>query len=131
MTTITDDGLEAIGDILLGLTQSRINEIAVGTATGSEVASANALGNEVFRADQASTKTSFADSGTGGELEVTVAVTGGTDVPANTQIAEVGVFEAGSGGSGRLIVIDQIPAVTVENGDIEQFTVPINVNAGV
>jgi hypothetical protein len=127
MTTITDDGFEAIGDVLLGLTQTRIDAIAVGTGTGAETQGATSLGNEVFRADEADPKTSFADSGPGGQLEVTIAVTGGTDVAANTQVTEVGIFEDGSGGGGRLTVIDEIPAVTVENGDIESFAVPIDV----
>jgi hypothetical protein len=131
MTTITDDGFEALADVLIGLTQTRIDAIAVGTATGSEVQNASTLGNEVFRADKSDPKTSFADTGSGGQLEITIAVTGGTDVPANTQITELGVFEDGANGNGRLTVIDQVPAVTVENGDIEQFTVPVDVNSGI
>lgn len=131
MTTITDDGFEALADVLIGLTQTRIDAIAVGTATGSEVQTASALGNEVFRADKSDPKTSFADSGPGGQLEITIAVTGGTDVSANTQITEVGVFEDGVGGGGRLVTIDNVPAVTVQNGDIEQFTVPVDINSGI
>jgi hypothetical protein len=131
MTTITDDGFEALADVLIGLTQTRVDAIAVGTATGSETPSASALGNEIFRADKSDSKTSFADTGPGGQLEITISVTGGTDVAANTQVAEVGVFEDGAGGGGRLVVVDNIPSVTVENGDIENFTVPVDVNSGI
>jgi hypothetical protein len=127
MTTITDDGFEAIGDVLLGLTATRINAIAVGTGTGSETQGATALGNEVFRASKSDPKTSFADSGPGGQLEVTIAVTGGTDVAANTGISEVGLIEDTSGKS-RLVAIDELPQVVVENGDIENFTLPVDIS---
>lgn len=129
MTTITNDGFEAIADVLIGLTSTRIDAIAVGTATGSEVQSASSLGNEVFRATKSDPKTSFADSGPGGRLEITIAVTGGTDVQAGAQVAEVGVIENSGSADERLVIIDQVPQVTVENGDIEQFTVPVEINA--
>jgi hypothetical protein len=127
MTTITNDGFEAIGDVLLGLTTTRIDAIAVGTGTGSETQNATSLGNEVFRATKGDPKTSFADAGPGGELEVTIAVTGGTDVPSNTQLSEVGLIEDSSGSS-RLVAIDEVPPVAVENGDIEQLTLPVDIS---
>jgi hypothetical protein len=128
MTTLTDVGLEAIGDILLGLTQSRIDSLAIGTATGTETQTATALGNEVFRANVSETNISLVDSGPGGQLEASIVVKGGLDIPAGTSVSEVGVFSGGAGGGGRLVYIDELPSVTVQLGDSEQFTVPIDIN---
>jgi hypothetical protein len=130
MTTLTDVGLEAIADIVLGLTNTRIDTLAVGTATGTETAGATSLGNEIFRANVSDTNISLVDSGPGGQTEASIVVKGGLDIPAGSQITEVGVFEDGAGGGGRICFIDNIPSVTVNNGDSEQFTVPIDVGRG-
>jgi hypothetical protein len=127
MTTLTNVGVEAIGNILLGLTQARIDSLAIGTATGTETQTATALGNEVFRANVSETNISLVDSGPGGELEASIVAKGGLDIPAGTSISEVGVFSDGAGGKGELIYIDNLPSVTVELGDSEQFTVPIDI----
>jgi hypothetical protein len=130
MTTLTDVGLEAIADIILGLTNTRIDALAVGTATGTETAGATSLGNEIFRADVSSTKVSLVDVGPGGETEASIVIKGGLDVPAGSQVTEVGVFADGGGGGGRLVFIDNVPSVAVQNGDSEQFTVPIDIGRG-
>jgi hypothetical protein len=132
MTTLTDVGLEAIADIILGLTSTRIDTLAVGTATGTETTGATALGNEIFRANVSDTNISLVDSGPGGQTEASIVVKGGLDIPAGSQITEVGVIENGAGGGGnnRLVFIDNVPAVTVNNGDSEQFTVPIQLKRG-
>jgi hypothetical protein len=130
MTTLTDVGLEAIADIILGLTNTRIDALAVGTATGTETAGTTALGNEIFRADVSNTKVSLVDVGPGGETEASIVIKGGLDVPAGSQVTEVGVFSDGAGGGGRLVFIDNVPKVEVQNGDSEQFTVPIDIGRG-
>jgi hypothetical protein len=122
MTTIPDVGLEAISDILIGQ-GGQIDALAVGTGT-NETASATALGNEVFRADIASPKVSFQETGPTGEVDLSIEVTGGNDVPDGTVVTETAALIDGSGGGGTLLLIDQIPGVEVESGDIQRFVIP-------
>jgi hypothetical protein len=122
MTTTTDAGLSVVADLLIGATSASIDAVAVGTGT-NESATATSLGNEQFRSNTSSTNVDVQSTG-GATVEFAIEVAAGNDVPVGTQLTEVAAFFNGSGGGGTMLVIDQFPAVTLESGNIERFTIP-------
>lgn len=123
MTTITNAGLTAFEDVLIDPSSAQLDTIAIGTASGTEDSDATALGAEVFRSDIADGNVKLIQTG-GGERELAVRVSGGSDVAATTEISEVGVFIGGAGGGGVLAAIDNFSAVTIESGDVQSFSIP-------
>jgi len=126
MTTTTDGGLEIVGDLLIGAVSGQIDALAVGSGTGSESATATTLGSEEHRAAVSGTNADLIEAGQTGELELIIRVKGGLEVPDGTQITEIGAFFNGAGGGGTLMFIDNFSAVTVEAGNTEQFTIPVD-----
>jgi hypothetical protein len=126
MTTTTDDGLEIVGDLLIGAVSGQIDALAVGSGTNSESPTATALGNEEHRAAVSGTNADLIEAGQTGQLELIIRVKGGLEVPDGTQITEIGAFFNGAGGGGTLVFIDNFSAVTVEAGNTEQFTIPVD-----
>ena len=127
MTTITDTGLEWISDTSLGKTGEEIDAIAVGTGTGNEGTGATSLASETYRADKSNEDVVFVETDATGAFEAVITVTGGQEVPDDTDITEIGVFGGDTAGDPDLIVIDEFAAVTVEQGHTEEFTVPIDI----
>jgi hypothetical protein len=125
MTTITNVGLTALDDALIDPSAARIDTLAIGTATGSEAPDATALGAEVFRSDIADGNVELVQTG-GGERELTIRVSGGSDVAGGTTVSEVGVIVGGAGGGGVLAAIDNFSGVTIETGDVESFSIPFS-----
>lgn len=123
MATLTDDGLVWLGDKALDGVDSRIDAVAVGTGQ-NESGDASSLGNEAYRADYTMANVEFADVSGLGAFEARIEVQGGTEVPAKTEISEIGVFAGGAGGGGTLIVIDEFDAIEVGDGHTEEFTSP-------
>lgn len=126
MTIITDNGLEVVGDLLIGTASGQIDALAVGTGTGSESTTATALNNEVHRAAASGGNVELIETGGTGESELTIQVKGGLEVPAGASITEIGAFVNGVGGGGTLLFIDNFNPVTVGTGDTEEFIIPIN-----
>jgi len=126
MTTATDNGLEIVGDLLIGAVSGQIDALAVGSGTGSESTTATALNNEEHRAAVSDSNVELIETGGTGESELIIRVKGGLEVPAGTAIAEVGAFVNGAGGGGTLLFIDNFSPVTVESGHTEEFTIPVN-----
>jgi len=126
MTTATDNGLEIVGDLLIGAFSGQIDALAVGSGTGSESTTATALNNEEHRAAVSDSNVELIETGGTGESELIIRVKGGLEVPAGTAIAEVGAFVNGAGGGGTLLFIDNFSPVTVESGHTEEFTIPVN-----
>jgi len=124
MTTATDDGLEALSDAAHGFTSDEIDAIAVGTGTGNEATGATSLASEAYRADRTSEDVEFVETDATGAVEAIITVTGGQEVPADTDITEIGVFIGETNGNATLLIIDEFAAVTVEDGHTEEFTVP-------
>jgi len=115
MVTVTDDGLEKIGDEML----AAYDEIAVGTGTTGDVPGDSSLESEVYRAQVEDSIVSFTETDATGGFEAKIEVGGGLEVPAGTDISEIGLFA-----DGVLVVRDVFAAVTVEDGHREEFTVP-------
>jgi hypothetical protein len=126
MTTITDVGLEAIGDVLIGNQPVGIDALAIGTGTGTESVDASALGSEVFRTNVSTGKAELIESGPTGETELAIRFTGGLDVPALAPITEAAAFINGSGGGGAMVLIDNFSKTEVETGDTEEITIPLD-----
>jgi len=106
MTTVSDSGLERIGDQI----KADVAFLAVGSGQ-NESTTASGLGSQ---------------TGTTGEFEAIIRIKGGTEVSAGTAISEVGLFDGDPAGSGTLLVIDEFAGITVEAGHTEEFTVPID-----
>lgn len=124
MTTVTDDGLEWQGDRAIS-DVPKIDTIALGTGQ-NEQNGASQLGDEVHRADVNNSNVELLETGDLGEFEAVIRVKGGTEVPPNTEISEIGVLAGGSDGGGTLVIIDEFASVPVEDGHTEEFTVPVN-----
>lgn len=130
MTTTTDDGLEVVGDLLIGAVSGQIDALAIGSGTGSETTDGTSLNNEEYRAPVTNSNVSLIETGQTGQSELVIRVKGGTEVPAGTPITEMGAFFNGEGGGGTLVFIDNFDAKTVEAGHTEEFTIPTNYQRG-
>jgi len=126
MTTITDGGLEVVGDLLIGTASGQIDALAVGSGTGSESTTATALNSEEHRAPVSGSNVELIETGPTGETELSIRIKGGLEGPGGTPIAEIGAFFDGAGGGGELTVIDNFNPVTVESGDAQEFILPVN-----
>jgi len=124
MTTVTDDGLEWQGDRAIS-DVPKIDTIALGTGQNEENG-ASQLGDEVHRTDVNNSNVELLETGDLGEFEVVIRVKGGTEVPPNTEISEIGVLAGGSDGGGTLVIIDEFAGVQVEDGHTEEFTIPVD-----
>lgn len=125
MTTITDGGLEIIGDLLIGSVSGQIDALAVGSGTTSESKTAASLDNEKHRATVSGGNVELIETGQTGEIELIIRVKGGLEVAAGTSISEVGVFFNGASGNGTLAIVDNFSPVIIEAGNTEQFAVPV------
>lgn len=114
MVTVTDNGLELISDELLDV----YDEIAVGTGTTDDAAGDTSLESETYRAQVSDSIVEFRETGGTGDYEAAIEVGGGLEVPAETEISEIGLFA-----NGTLVVRDVFAAVTVEAGHRREFTI--------
>jgi hypothetical protein len=122
MTTIPDNGLDRIATSIA----DSVSHVAVGSGT-NESTSATALGNREFAAARSTATVEILQPGETGEIEAVIAVKGGTEVPGGTGISEVGVFDGDPTAAGAtLLFIDEFSTVTVEDGHLEEFTIPID-----
>ena len=121
MTTVPDNGLERIGDLL----KNDSSYIAVGSGA-NESTTASSLGNREYAAQSSNSNVEFIETGSTGEYEAIITIKGGTEVSAGTKISEIGVFNGDPAASGALLFIDEFAGITVEAGHTEEFTVPID-----
>lgn len=126
MTTTTDDGLEVIGDLVIGSVNGEIDAVAVGSGSGSESTTATGLNNVEYRASVSNSNVEVIEAGQTGQSELIVRIKGGTEVAAGTPITEVAVFFNGAGGGGECVYIDNFAAKTVEAGHTEEFIIPVD-----
>jgi|APHM01.1.fsa_nt_gi hypothetical protein len=116
MTTITQSMDQALGDILL-LT---VDAMAVGSGTGAESSTATSLANREHKSITGNQNVALIDNPNTGVVELTITIKGGLEVPAGTTITEVAAIV-----DGETIAVDEFPGVTIEAGDAERFSVPI------
>jgi hypothetical protein len=126
--TVTDDGLEWIGDKTLdsdSTDDENVRYVAVGTDSTTPASGDSNLGAEVHR--QTAT---FNESNATGGYDAVITISGGTEVSPGTTITELGIF-AGTDqdegtNEGILLLREVISGVTVEAGHREQFTIPLD-----
>lgn len=120
MTVDTNAGREAIADHLMG---GFIDTIAVGTGTQGESTGLTALANEVYRNDTSTSIVRFEVApDTPGVYEAIIEITGGDEVPAGTEITEVGVI---IGTSDTLTQYDTSGTREIEAGHTTEITTPL------
>lgn len=120
MTTIPNQGLDAIGD--------RLREAVAFVALGSgqnESTTATGLATREYLADVSNSNVELVETDTTGAFEVIIRVKGGTEVAGGTAIAEMAVFDGDPDADGVVLAIDEFAAKTVEAGHSEEFTVPV------
>lgn len=122
MTTITDVGLEWKAGALVG-NHDAIDAVAVGSGTGNEGTDATSLANQEYKALTSSEDVVVQETNSLGQYEAIITVTGDQEVPAGTQISEIGVYGGAGSGEDVLVVIDEFADVEVEQGHTEEFTV--------
>lgn len=125
-SVIVDDGLEWVSQKIVG---NNPNEtayiIAVGDDNTAPSSSDTSLGNELYRADDDDSNTTIEATSNVGEIDFRITISGGTEVPAGSDVVEFGVFI--SDGSTLLYreVLDT--AVTIESGNRSTFEFTIDI----
>jgi hypothetical protein len=126
MTTVTDTWLQALSEIALGESDDRIQEIAVGTGTGSESQDSTALSNEVYRVSFDSGAANLELTDTVGEFVASIDVTAGGSTanvsaqnPSENDITEIAIFTRDE----VMVVINEFPEPeTIDVGTTQRFT---------
>jgi hypothetical protein len=87
----TDGGLNFVEEVLSDTSSTTVlDTIAVGDGTNAPSESDTSLGSELFSIDDSSNNVTV-ERGSGiGEIRATIEFTGGTEVPANSSIREIG-----------------------------------------
>ncbi len=119
MTILPDIGLERRGDLV----KSDIAYLAVGTGS-NETVGATDLGNRVYKSQVSNSNVEIVETGSTGEYEAIITIKGGTEVSGGTQISEMAAYSGDPDSGGILLTIDEFPAVEVEAGHTEEFTIP-------
>lgn len=126
MSSITpDEGLDAIIDSLAIQEPSPdMTQMAVGTGTSTPTSTDTSLENETFRATTSDSVVTIEPTSSTGEMRCEITVSGGTEIPAGTEITEIGIyFDENS-----LVHREVRSAVTVNAGDRKTFTTTFAVN---
>lgn len=145
-TTITNEALEWIVSKTKnesGVTSEIIYDVAVGSGSAAVDSANTQLDVQEFRGNlDDSTITIENTSPALGELQVTITINGGTEVPADTEITELGVFardpsipdgnfengnEITNDADDILIYRELRPGIIIESGDQKTFQFEINV----
>ena len=114
MTVLTNDGRSYLDDLQFGRTTDPINAIAVGTGSAPESIQDSQLDNQVYISTAENANVRFSPvpdypSSTYAAIDLH----GGTEVPAGTEITEIGLFV---GAQNILVYRDVTAPVTVESG---------------
>lgn len=121
MTQITDNGRDWYQDRARG-DGKPIDEVAVGSGSGSEADDATALADEEYRGQIADGNIELEDTDDTGRLYATIEIAGGTEVSGGTDISEMGIFAGGV-----LVWVDNFDTVEIEPGVTEEFTMPFEI----
>jgi len=123
MGTYVDVGRDALAALAVGDSGSVFDQMGVGTDSTAESSGDESLGNEVYRTSKSNEPVSIETTSTVGEIDATITVTGGTEVPSDTSIEELGIFFA----DGTLLYRKVFGTpTTVGAGESATFTVDID-----
>lgn len=115
MTTVTTDvGRNYIANVAIGT----IDEIAVGNGTTSPAESDTSLDSELYRATENDSNVAVKETSGTADILGRISISGGTEVPAGSDITEFGLFlENGS----TMVYREVRSAVTLQAGDTKTF----------
>lgn len=114
--TLTTNGLEWLIDRAVGEADKTQLVVAVGTGTTAPADDDTSLENEVYRAKDGDEDAAVFNNATDPWLVAEIEVTGGLDVPANTEISELGFFAEDNSNNEVLVYRGIREPVPVENG---------------
>jgi hypothetical protein len=138
-TNTPDEGNEWIVERSLGdsgVSNEEIYSIAVGSGSASLSDTDTQLDTEEYRANRDDSTVSIVDTSPQiGEIECKITVSGGTEVPANTDITELAVFardpsiaDGNVTDSDDTMIYREIrPAITLASGDRKTFAFTISI----
>jgi len=120
MASITpDDGRDWIANKLFNNESDEYPYIvAVGDGTTLPASDDSSLGNEIYRANDDDSNCTVELTGNTGQYLGRITVSGGTEVPANSDISEIGLF---SSDGTTLLYRETRNAVTISSGDRKTF----------
>ena len=127
MTVITEDGRDWYQDRARGDAEP-FDEVAVGTGDWpdpDDLEQADDLDDEAYRGEITDGNIEIDNVSDTGRLHVTIEISGGTEVPGDTEITEMAIFA-----DDLLVWIVSFDAVPVEAGVTEEFTMPIEIRRG-
>jgi len=127
MTVTTDNGLEWAEGQLIGADQGKIDAMAVGSGSTTESTSDTSLDNrvsDIITDNNNPVRFLRTDQG----FECFITIQGGSEVPSDTEIREVGVYSKATvtGESPILVARDVFSTVTVNPGHSVEFQIPID-----
>lgn len=136
MATITpDEGLEFTTDKLLAdasIMDWEMFQISVGTGAASLSSTDTQLDNEIFRADKDDSIVSITDASANGKITAKITISGGTEVPAGTDVTEFAIFaidpndrptDDTTDGKDIMLHRELRNAVTIGSGDRKTFQI--------
>lgn len=136
MATITpDEGLEITFDKLLNddaFDDWEIFQIAVGDGTANLSNLDTQLDNELYRANKDDSVVSIEDSSQPGKITVRLSLSGGTEVPAGSDITEFGIWaidptdrpvDGTTDAKDRMLHRELRNAITLDSGDRRTFEI--------
>jgi hypothetical protein len=138
MTVLTDAGLFYLADHAFGNEPAVIDAIAVGTGTAPESPDDTTLANETYRTDPSNSNITLQESDSDpSTYEAIITLKGGTEVPGDSAITELGVFAGGSQddqtgnitGPNILVFRDVASPITIESGHTVELILPIDFDA--
>lgn len=128
-SVVVDEGREWISEkVLDNHVDGQFYIVAVGDGTTSPSSSDTSLENELYRANSDDSNCSIQDTSNTGEIKCRITVSGGTEVPAGSDLSEFGVFAS----DGSTLIYREVrdTAVTVQSGDRKTFEFTLDVQDG-
>lgn len=123
MGIVPDSGRDEIAAILSDETSAVFDTMAVGTDGTAPSSSTTSLGNEVYRAAVTDASVDISTTGSTGEIQSTITVAGGREVPADTKIREYAIISSND----VFVYVDAINPITVNAAEEVAVTSSIDI----
>ena len=126
MTTVTNNGETWLRDMSLGTVSAPIDTVVIGSGTDRESTEDTSLGQIEHRTTTENNNVSLvADPNDPRRVIVSVTISAGNEVPAGTEITEMGLIVSELGGEGGLLVArDVSEGTTITPGTIYRTSMP-------
>jgi hypothetical protein len=111
---ITNSGRNVTEEILVGTSTATVDTVAVGDGTSSPSETDTSMYGQLYEASDASANVTVGKTSVTGQIRFTITVTGGTEVPSETELTEFGIKTS----SGELLYHEvRSTAITVASGE--------------